>query len=191
MDSGGQNLESGQIDEERLSSGRLKVWPYMVAKIRESPWVGFGRFGYQRSGLYALLRSEVDATFPHPHNAYLEWLLDNGWLGMAPMIVLYGLVLLLSLVLFTDSRQPLFVATGGLAFALVSAQLLGSVTGRSWYPSQETVAMWCAVGLMLRVWLERSRGLRTAPTERARSLSKMHNTKNAHLPLRSSRTART
>ena len=156
---GGQGTQPGQIDTYRLASGRLEVWPYILAKIGESPLVGFGRLGYQRSGLYAFLRTEVDSTFPHPHNAYLEWLLDNGWLGMAPMVVLYGLVLLLSLILFTDSRHPFFVVAGGAAFALVSAQLIGSITGRSWYASPETVGMWCAVGLMLRVWVERSRGV--------------------------------
>jgi O-antigen ligase len=150
--------EQAQIDENRISAGRLKVWPYMVAKIGESPLVGYGRLGYQRSGLYDYLRTYVDDGFPHPHSAYLEWLLDNGWLGMAPMIVLYGIVLVMALVLFSDSRHPLFIATGGVAFALVFAQLIGSVTGRSWYPTEETVPMWASVGLMLRVWVERARG---------------------------------
>jgi O-antigen ligase len=146
------------VDTETLSAGRLKVWPYVVAQIGESPLVGYGRRGYDRSGVHAKITAEVDPFFPHPHNAYLEWLLDNGWLGMAPMLVLYALVVSCSLILFTDSRHPLFVATGGLAFALVSAQLVGSWTGRYWYPNEETVGMWAAVGLMVRVWVERSRG---------------------------------
>jgi O-antigen ligase len=154
-----QDVETpGHVDTQALSSGRVKVWPYMLAKVGEAPFVGFGRIGYERSGLHAFLSTDVDDSFPHPHSAYLEWLLDNGWLGMAPMGVLYGLVLLLSLILFTDSRHPSFVVAGGVAFALVFAHLVGSMTGRSWYPSEETVGMWCAVGLMLRVWVERSRG---------------------------------
>jgi O-antigen ligase len=147
-----------QVDAELLSAGRLAVWPYMLAKIEESPLVGFGRLGYRRSGLHAQITAEVDPTFPHPHNAYLEWLLDNGGLGMAPMLLLYVLVLGLALVLFRDSRHPTFVAAGGAAFALVGAQLVGGFTGRYWYPNEETVTMWAAVGLMLRVWTERSRG---------------------------------
>jgi hypothetical protein len=164
--------DPGSVDTETLSAGRLKVWPYMLAKVWESPLVGFGRLGYDRSGLRAQITAEVDQTFPHPHNAYIEWLLDNGWLGMAPMLVLYGLALACSLILFTDSRHPLFVATGGMAFALVFAQLVGSWTGRHWYPNEETVGMWAAVGLMLRVWVERSRprrssGRKPAATQRA------------------------
>ena len=153
-----QDIESGPIDEEKLSSGRLKAWGYMVTKVGESPWVGFGRLGYQRSGLYESLRTETQDAFPHPHNAYLEWLLDNGWLGMAPLVVLYALVLVLSLILFADARHPVFVVAGGVAVSLVLAQLVGGISGRSCYPNEETVGMWCAVGLMLRVWVERRGG---------------------------------
>jgi O-antigen ligase len=155
---GSERQDSGTIDTETLSAGRLGVWPYMFAKVRQAPFVGFGRLGYDRSGLRAFLDAEVDPTFTYPHNAYIEWLLDNGWLGMAPMVVTYGFVLALSLVLFTDSRHPFFVAAGGVAFSLVAAWLVGGITGRQLYPTEATVGVWAAVGLMLRVWVERSRG---------------------------------
>lgn len=160
---GSERQNPGTIDTETLSAGRLGVWPYMLAKVRESPFVGFGRLGYDRSGLRAFLDAEVDPTFTYPHNAYIEWLLDNGWLGMAPVVVLYGFALALSLVLFTDSRHPFFVAAGGVAFALVAAWLVGGITGRQLYPTEATVGMWAAVGLVLRVWVERSRGDAGAP----------------------------
>ena len=153
----------GTIDTETLSAGRLGVWPYMIATIGERPIVGFGRLGYDRSGLHAFLDAEVDPTFSYPHNAYIEWLLDNGWLGMMPMIVLHGLVLALSLKLFTDSRHPFFVAVGGVSFALNAAWLVGGSTGRVLYPTEATVGVWAAVGLMLRVWVERSRSDAGAP----------------------------
>jgi len=152
-----EDSDSAEIDAESLSSGRLAVWPYMLAKVQESPLVGYGRLGYERSGLHAFLIAEVDPTFPHPHNAYLEWLLDNGWLGMAPMLLLYGGVIACSLLLFRDTRHPMFTAAGGVAFALVFAHVVGSATGRTWYPNEETATMWAAVGLMLRVWVERAR----------------------------------
>ena len=162
LSAGGEQMDPEDADPDALSAGRLAVWPYMLAKAQESPFVGYGRLGYERSGLHAFLVAEVDASFPHPHNAYLEWLLDNGWLGLAPMLLLYGAVLALSLRLFVDSRHPMFTAAGGVAFALVFAHLVGSATGRTWYPNEETVTMWAAVALMLRVWVERSRGQRPA-----------------------------
>jgi O-antigen ligase len=145
------------VDEETLSAGRLSVWPYMLAKVWEAPIVGFGRLGYQRSGLAAYIAEEIDPTFPHPHNAYLEWLLDNGWLGLALVAPFYLAVLGYALVLFTDSSHPMYVAAGAAAFALVFSQLVGGMTGRSWYPDAETLGMWCAIGLMMRVWVERAR----------------------------------
>jgi len=163
----GEQSETGEIDQEALGAGRLAVWPYMLAKVQESPLVGYGRLGYVRSGLHAFLVAEVDASFPHPHNAYLEWLLDNGWLGMLPMLLLYGGVLLTSVVLFRDSAHPMFVSAGGMAFALVFAHVVGSATGRSWYPNEDTATMWASVGLMLRVWVERGRGRAAAARERA------------------------
>jgi O-antigen ligase len=146
----------GALDEEKLSAGRLGVWPYMLEKVKESPLVGFGRRGYDRSGLAAFIHDEVDPTFPHPHSAYIEWLLDNGWLGLAVIVSFYLLVLHHSLVLFRDSSHPLYEAAGGMAFALVFALLIGALTGRSFYAEEGTVGMWCGIALMLRVWLERS-----------------------------------
>jgi len=145
------------VDEDALSAGRLGVWPYMIAKVWEAPVVGFGRLGYQRSGLAAFIAEEIDPSFPHPHNAYIEWLLDNGWLGFALVAPFYVLVVAYALSLFRDSGHPMYVAAGATAFALVFAQLIGSLTGRSFYPDAETVGMWCAIGLMLRVWVERAR----------------------------------
>ena len=64
MNSSERDAGTGAIDEEKLSSGRLKVWGYMVAKVGESPWVGFGRLGYQRSGLYDFVKNESDEPLP-------------------------------------------------------------------------------------------------------------------------------
>jgi O-antigen ligase len=151
----------GGIDAEALSAGRFDFWPYVWEKISEAPWVGYGRLGMQRSGLGARLEAEAGMFVPHPHNAYLEWLLDNGWVGMALVAPFYLAVLYHSLVLFRDSRHSFFVAAGGAAFALVFSQLVAGVSGRHWYPAEETAGMWCAIGLMMRVWVERSRQLRS------------------------------
>jgi hypothetical protein len=50
-----------------------------------------------------------------------------------------------------------FTAIGGLTASLVIAQLVGSITGQSFYPREGTFGMWCAIGLMLRVWIARAR----------------------------------
>jgi O-antigen ligase len=164
-------------DDYTITAGRTLIWPYVVDKIAESPLYGHGRQAMIRTGLARLLREELRESFPHPHNAYLEWLLDNGWLGMTLMVPFYLAVLWHAVSLFRDSRSPAFVAAGGATLALVLALLFGSIGSQSFYPREGSVGMWCAIGLMLRVCVERARALRAV---RARA---------AALPVRAPATA--
>ena len=56
---------------------------YVIDKIRDKPLVGFGRLGMKRSGLQQYIGKALGEGDPpgHPHNMYLEALLDNGILG--------------------------------------------------------------------------------------------------------------
>jgi O-antigen ligase len=101
-------------DEYTITAGRTLIWPYVVDKIYESPLVGYGRDAMRRTGLSSFLAAEFRESFPHPHNAYLEWLLDNGLAGFALTMPFYATVVVLSLSLFRDSRSPTFVAAGAL-----------------------------------------------------------------------------
>jgi O-antigen ligase len=148
--------------EYTISAGRTLIWPYVVRKIIDAPMVGYGREAMQRTGLSAFLLKELGESFPHPHNAYLESLLDNGVIGFVLTMSFYATVLWLSLSLFLDSRSPVFVATGGAALALVLALLFGAVGSQTFYPREGAVGMWCAIGLMLRTSVERRRALRRA-----------------------------
>ena len=101
----------------------------------------------RRTGLATFLLEELGESFPHPHNAYLEWLLDNGVVGFVLMMPFYVVVLALSTSLLRDSRSPVFVAAGGAALALVLALLVGSVGSQTFYPREGAVGMWAAIGL--------------------------------------------
>ena len=46
-----------------------------------------------RTGVAERLEKELGESFPHPHNAYLEQLLDSGVLGLALVVPFYLLVL--------------------------------------------------------------------------------------------------
>ncbi len=145
-----------EIDLYTVTAGRNFAWPYVVEKIAESPWVGYGREAMMRTGLAAQLWIDFRESFPHPHNAYLQWLLDNGWIGFLPVMLFYLLVLRRSVGLFRDSTDPLYVVAGGVALALVGAWLVGAFGSQSFYPREGSVGMWCAMFLMLRVWRERA-----------------------------------
>ncbi len=149
-------------DDYTITAGRTLIWPYVIDLIKQRPWVGYGRLAMVRTGLKDYLWTELAENFPHPHNAYLELLFDNGWVGFCIVIPFYLAVLGHAFVLFRDSRSPIFVAIGGTASALVMALLFASVGSQTFYPREGAVGMWCAIGLVLRVSVERSRALAIA-----------------------------
>lgn len=144
-------------DMYTILAGRNIAWPFIIDKIDESPFIGYGRLAMARTGLKSFLWEKFGENFPHPHNAYLEMLLDNGWIGFLMVIPFYLIVLWHSISLFRDSRSHVFVAIGGVTSALVLALLVASMGSQTFYPREGSVGMWCAIGLMLRVYVERKR----------------------------------
>jgi len=149
---------SNEVDVDKLTASRNLIWARVIDKIADAPFIGYGRDAMERLGLPALLAEVPGEAGPgNPHNAYLEMLLDNGWIGLAVALALFGYIVTQSFSLTRDGRSPLFVAIGGATSALVIAQLAGSLTAQSFYPREGTFGMWCAIGLMLRVSVERAR----------------------------------
>jgi hypothetical protein len=152
--------EAGQegVDVNEFTAGRNIIWPAVLAKVWEAPLAGYGRAAMERTGITAwLMASEDEALIEHPHNAYLEMLLDSGFLGLGVVLALYGTLVATALTVLRDRESPVVSAVGAVALALVLAQLTGSLTGQSFWPTEATAGMWCAAGLLLRVSVERSR----------------------------------
>ena len=148
------------IDEESLGAGRLQIWPYVVDKIAESPMIGYGRLAMKRTGLQFHIGQQTgDYAFPHPHNMYLETLLDNGILGSLPIFVLWAILVTYSGRLFM-SNNNLCAAVGGLALALMLAQLFGGIGSQHVYPRESLVGTWAAMFLMLRAYVEQKKAQR-------------------------------
>lgn len=145
------------MDLYTVTAGRNIAWRYVVPKILESPFVGYGRNGMWSTGLVMSIWDKYGESFPHPHNAYLELLLDNGLLGFLVVVSFYFVVLRNSLSLFRSSDSPVYSAVGGVSLALLLALLIASVGSQSFYPREGAVGMWCAFGLMFRVYVDRSR----------------------------------
>lgn len=156
----------GENDLVTISAGRSVIWPLVIGEIRERPLFGHGRQAMVTTGLTAYILREYHDTFPHPHNAYLELFLDNGFVGALPVLIFFLLVTKTGISLFGDMRRREFVAVGGVGLSLVLAHLLASFSAQSFYPREDTVGMWCAIGLMLRVAVERARWVGGALWER-------------------------
>ena len=159
LDKPSTSVSDEQLGEYTVTAGRTLIWPYVIDRIEQSPVVGYGRQAMQRTGLAKFLLEELHESFPHPHNAYLEMLLDNGWVGFCLVMPFYLTILLLGTRLLLDKRSPAFVAAGGATLALVLALLIAAIGSQTFYPREGAVGMWCVIGLMLRVWVERGRAI--------------------------------
>jgi O-antigen ligase len=149
-----------QSDEEgphiyTVTAGRTFAWSFVVEEIAKAPLLGYGREGMKRTGLALFLHAEYGESFPHPHNAYLEWILDNGIIGFIPILMFYYLIVRMSIRLFKDESDRHSVVIGGIALSLVLALLIAAMGSQTFYPREGAVGMWCAIGLALRVYVQR------------------------------------
>jgi O-antigen ligase len=152
--------------DEGVTSGRTRFWPHVVDKIGESPLIGYGRLAMRRTGLSEYLLKEYgpsDAVH-HPHNMYLETLLDNGIIGSVPIWLLWAAMIVFSLTLFRSSNH-LSSAVGGLSLSLILTSLIAGLTGQHYYPQEHTLGIWAAWFLSLRVYVEEKRVVGIKPLE--------------------------
>lgn len=154
----GQTDVTGQeiVDDYSVTSGRTLIWPHVIEKIGASPVIGYGRLAMARTGLKDRLWTELGESFPHPHNMYLETLLDNGILGSLPIFLFWGMMLVYSAKLFR-SNNHLYAAIGGLSLSLMLAQLVAGLGAQHFYPRESTFCVWMAMLLTLRVHAEEKR----------------------------------
>jgi O-antigen ligase len=140
-----------------VTSGRIIAWPLVIEKIKQAPVVGYGKMAMQRTGISTYLYEEFRESFPHPHNMYLQILMDTGLLGSIPIFIFYLLLIKYSLSLFVDRRSKYYVVAGGVAFSMISSLLIAGFGSQTFYPREGTVGTWCAIALMLRVYVERAK----------------------------------
>ena len=154
----GQTDVTGQevVDDYEATSGRTLIWPIVIDKIGDSPVIGHGRLAMARTGLRDKLWTELGESFPHPHNMYLETLLDNGILGSIPILLFWAMMLVYSTRLFRSDNH-LYAAVGGLSLALMLAQLVAGLGAQHFYPRESTLCVWAAMFLALRVYVEEQR----------------------------------
>ncbi|OHB76607.1 MAG: hypothetical protein A2Z25_06075 [Planctomycetes bacterium RBG_16_55_9] len=154
------------INQNAVTSDRKLFWPYIVAKIEQSPLIGYGRLAMRRTGLVEYIETEhpgIGAS--QPHNMYLETLLDNGIVGSLPIFLFWAMMVVYSAVLFR-SPNHLFAAVGGLSLSLMLAQIFSGIGSQHVYPEESTFGMWTAIFLTLRVHVEEKKArVETAQAE--------------------------
>lgn len=170
------NFDDEEVDLHSVTSGRVVAWPLVWESIKEGPWLGFGREAMKNLGITQLIMEEhgKGESFPHPHNAYLQWLQDNGVLGAIPVFIFYFLVIKYAWCLFRDNSEKIYVVTGGFCLALTLGFLIAGIGSQTFYPREGAVGMWAGICLMLRVYVERKKQLAGEASELITS-SETHN----------------
>ncbi|MEL7241491.1 MAG: O-antigen ligase family protein [Cyanobacteria bacterium J06573_2] len=84
-------------------SGRTLIWPLLINKIQERPWLGYGYDTFWKGGWegeVADIWRALIAGFepPHAHNGFLEICLDIGFVGLAIFVIWFVFSCLRSLV---------------------------------------------------------------------------------------------
>jgi O-antigen ligase len=143
-------LENQKLDTYTMTSGRSIIWPYVIEKIKRNPIFGYGRLAMKRTGLAFFLMADLNESFPHPHNAYFELLLDTGIVGFMFVMPFYVIVMTNSIRLLLIKDNLIYTSIGGVAVSLVLALLISSVGSQSFYPREGFVGMWASIGIMFR-----------------------------------------
>lgn len=160
-------ITSDKFDLYTMTAGRLIAWPFVIEKIKEAPLLGHGRRAMQREGVAMEIAVQTHESFPHPHNAYLQFILDNGFFGFIVVMVLFGYFVFYSMRLVREKDCPECIAIGGTCLALLLALAVASWGSQTFYPREGTVGMWCAIGLMMRIIVLRQQQTEIAGTEPA------------------------
>ena len=144
-----------------MTSGRDIAWPEVIEGISKAPLVGYGREAMVTTGISDRLMYGYGEAFPHPHQAYLQLLLDNGVIGFLLVIPFFLYMVRHSLTQVMVRNDPLVCAIGCSAFCLVLALMIGAFGGQTFYPREGAVGMWAAIGLLLRVHVNSLRAAET------------------------------
>ncbi|MCH7884115.1 MAG: O-antigen ligase family protein [Planctomycetes bacterium] len=140
-------------DLDVITAGRMtKIWPPVFEQISASPLIGEGRRAILRTPVHKALAKKGIAP-GHPHNAYLEVLLDAGVAGLFVILALYGLLFGIAIRLCRTPTNALVRAIGGAALAMISALLITGLSSQSLFPTTSLFGMWCVIGLMLRAFV--------------------------------------
>lgn len=159
----GFGSKSGPIVEDQnsadITSGRTNIWPHVVDEIGEAPVFGHGRAAMITTGLANFASIELGEVFSHPHNAYLEMLLDSGLVGLLCTLPLYLLALYTSWKLFIDRGNRIHEAVGGVGLALTLALLFAGMGAQTLFPREGVMGMWAIIGISLRAYQNRALAL--------------------------------
>lgn len=151
----GTGVESGALSsaasrlDDPLTAGRGALWQRLVPDVQKSPIWGSGT----GSTHWSSVASQRIANINHPHNVYLEMLLDLGLLGLFAICAAFfkhvkGLFAASSL---TETSPVLSRYFAGAAAAWVGILVMGFTNGH-YFPAAEQTFLWFSIGMLFAYW---------------------------------------
>ena len=142
-----KGLESG--DRVEISAGRTdRSWLPLIVEYVKSPkklLLGNGRFAILSSD--AVASGITPNTYKHPHNMYLEQILDAGIFGLIA-IMLFFIVLFKKIYKNLSYIQDFKLKEYQYAvIASLISYFLAGITGRSLFPDSKGAFFWIIVGI--------------------------------------------
>jgi len=134
---------------EALTAGRIGIYYMLVPEVLRSPIWGRGTGSTAWSN--PVSRGQYSAG--HPHNLYLEMLLDLGLIGMVAITYFYWRSLrAMQLLSRSDELSPALRSYfAGAAAALIGMLIMGMGNGY-WLPHFSQAFFWFSIGMTLAYW---------------------------------------
>jgi len=144
-----------ELNWDEITASRItNLWPPVIKQICKSPIFGHGRYAILREACYKEILDKEGEVPSHPHNAYLEILLDTGIVGLT--ICLSSIVgfLHVSMSLIRMRGDTLVMVIGAIGLIAITGFMSAGIAGSSFYLTQSKVAYIGVWGIALRLYRE-------------------------------------
>lgn len=155
------SFDDEETDWNAVTAGRThNIWDPVIQEIKQNPVFGYGRLAVGRTGCTPVILAREGFVPTHPHNSYLELLLDSGALGLTVVLLLLGTLGVMAYQLFMTRGDPLLQIVGGIGFvSIVNVMTLG-LSSTFFYPKESCTWLLLSAALTTRVWaIHRARQL--------------------------------
>jgi hypothetical protein len=137
-------------DIEVISAGRVEyLWIPLLNEVIRNPKeliFGNGRYGMLSS---RSARSGSLSIYNHPHNMYLELLVDSGLFGMILILFLfYKIIKDVRLLVFKNNNKEIEDIYYQVLVCII-AFLISGMTGRSFFPTIDNFFFWIVMGVFI------------------------------------------
>ncbi len=159
----------GSRDLNELTTGRTSnIWAPTVDQIGEAPFIGHGRLAVWRTKCYTEILYREFSVPSHPHNSYLEVLVDSGIVGLFIVLGLLFSIWWISALLMRSRGDPLESVVGSVGFAAIVHVLGLGLSSNYFYPKQSMLWLICCSAVVVRVWTFRQSAFGDAGVRRSR-----------------------